>query len=50
LQLEAICDRVLIFADGSVVSELVGDAITKASIAERCFGVADPAPAEETVP
>jgi ribose transport system ATP-binding protein len=37
-QLEAICDRVLIFADGSVIAELEGDAISKAAIAEHCYG------------
>jgi ribose transport system ATP-binding protein len=36
-QLEAICDRVLIFSRGRVVAELVGAAITKDNIAERCY-------------
>jgi ribose transport system ATP-binding protein len=36
-QLEQICDRVLIFARGSVVAQLEGAAITKAGIAEKCL-------------
>ena len=36
-QLELICDRVLIFADGRVAAELHGSEITKAAIAERCY-------------
>lgn len=36
-QLERICDRVLIFSRGSIVAELVGAAITKDHIAERCY-------------
>jgi ribose transport system ATP-binding protein len=42
-QLEAICDRVLIFADGKVTAELTGDAVSKAAIAERCYGANQPA-------
>ncbi len=37
-QLEAISDRVLVFSGGRVVAELVGGEITKATIAERCYG------------
>lgn len=36
-QLALLCDRVLIFRRGRVVSELVADAITKESISERCY-------------
>ncbi len=36
-QLEQICDRVLIFARGTVVAQLEGAAIGKASIAEHCL-------------
>nr|WP_237684272.1 sugar ABC transporter ATP-binding protein [Pseudaminobacter soli] len=36
-QLEAICDRVLIFSRGRVVSTLSGDEITKHAITERCL-------------
>lgn len=36
-QLEAICDRVLIFSRGRIVAELVGAAITKDNIAEQCY-------------
>ena len=36
-QLEAICDRVLIFSRGRIVAELVGAEITKDNIAERCY-------------
>jgi ribose transport system ATP-binding protein len=35
--LAQICDRVLVFARGSVVSELTGDRLTKASIAQECL-------------
>ena len=35
-QLAQICDRVLIFARGSVVAQLEGTAITKTAIAELC--------------
>lgn len=40
-QLEAICDRVLVFNRGRVVAELVGPEITKSVIAERCYASAD---------
>ena len=36
-QLAQICHRVLVFARGQIVAELVGDAVTKESIAERCY-------------
>ncbi len=36
-QLAQICDRVLIFARGSIVGQLEGSAISKASIAEQCL-------------
>lgn len=36
-QLEALCDRVLIFSRGHIVAELVGVAVTKDNIAERCY-------------
>jgi ribose transport system ATP-binding protein len=36
-QLAATCDRVLIFARGRIVEQLVGDAVTKERIAERCY-------------
>lgn len=36
-QLEAICDRVLIFSGGRIVAELTGDDVTKANIAEHSF-------------
>ncbi len=36
-QLAAICDRVLIFARGRLVEQLVGDDVTKERIAERCY-------------
>ena len=36
-QLEAICDRVLIFSGGRIGAELSGDAITKPNIAERAL-------------
>jgi ribose transport system ATP-binding protein len=40
-QLAAVCDRVLILARGRVVDQLVGDAVTKERITERCYnGVA----------
>jgi ribose transport system ATP-binding protein len=35
-QLAALCDRLLIFSAGKVVGELAGEAVTKATIAERC--------------
>ena len=36
-QLAAICDRVLIFARGRIVEQLVGDDVTKERISERCY-------------
>jgi ribose transport system ATP-binding protein len=36
-QLEAICDRVLIFGRGRVVRELVGQEVTKDRLTEQCF-------------
>ena len=36
-QLEAICDRVLVFHDGQIMSTLVGDEITKDRITEQCY-------------
>ena len=36
-QLAAICDRVLILARGRVVDQLVGQAVTKDRITERCY-------------
>ena len=36
-QLAAICDRVLIFHDGQIVSTLVGDQITKDRITQQCY-------------
>ena len=36
-QLAMLCDRVLILADGRVVSELAGAALSKQEIAERCL-------------
>ena len=36
-QLAAICDRVLIFARGAVVQQLVGSDVTKERIAEQCL-------------
>lgn len=37
-QLESLCDRVLVFDRGQIVSELLGDDVNKNTIAERCFG------------
>jgi ABC-type sugar transport system ATPase subunit len=49
-QLEAICDRVVVFSRGRAVSELAGPEVTKSAIAERCYeGGADSA-RRETVP
>ena len=49
-QLEAICDRVVVFSRGRAVSELAGAEVTKSAIAERCYeGGADSA-RRETVP
>ena len=36
-QLAAICDRVLLFARGRIVEQLVGEAVTKDRITERCY-------------
>ena len=36
-QLATICDRVLIFHDGQIMSTLVGDEITKDRITEQCY-------------
>jgi ribose transport system ATP-binding protein len=36
-QLATICDRVLIFHDGQIMSTLVGDQITKDRITEQCY-------------
>ncbi len=36
-QLEQICDRIIVFAHGRPVAELVGADITRTSIAEACF-------------
>jgi ribose transport system ATP-binding protein len=36
-QLAQICDRVLVFARGRIVSELVGDDVSKETITERCL-------------
>jgi ribose transport system ATP-binding protein len=36
-QLAATCDRVLIFARGRIVEQLVGDDVTKERITERCY-------------
>jgi ribose transport system ATP-binding protein len=42
-QLELICDRVLIFAQGRVIAELAGGELTKAAIAQQCYLGAAPA-------
>jgi ribose transport system ATP-binding protein len=36
-QLEAICDRVVVFNRGQAVAEIVGEAIIKAAIAAKCY-------------
>ena len=36
-ELANLCHRVLIFRGGEVASELVGDDLTEARIAEQCF-------------
>jgi ribose transport system ATP-binding protein len=41
-QLAQLCDRVLIFARGEMVAELLGDEITKEHISERCYMGSDP--------
>lgn len=48
-QLADICDRVLIFARGAVCGELVGDQISKESIAEACYASLDRAAASSPV-
>jgi len=40
-QLATICDRVLIFSHGRILGELSGAAVTKETIAERCYQSAD---------
>jgi ribose transport system ATP-binding protein len=40
-QLEAICDRVIVFGRGRVARELTGDQLTKERIAEQCYRVAE---------
>jgi ribose transport system ATP-binding protein len=48
-QLAAICDRVLVFHDGQIMSTLVGDDITKDRITEQCYMSATaPRPGEDT--
>lgn len=37
-QLAEICDRVLVFARGQIVQEIVGNAVTKDHIIEACYG------------
>jgi ribose transport system ATP-binding protein len=39
-QIAAVCDRALLFAQGRIAGELAGDALTKARLAEECFGSA----------
>ena len=41
-QLAQLCDRVMIFARGALVTELQGEEITKDHIAERCYVESDP--------
>jgi len=48
-QLADICDRVLIFARGAVCEELVGEQISKESIAEACYASLDRAAASSPV-
>jgi ribose transport system ATP-binding protein len=36
-QLAAVCDRVLIFARGRIVQQLVGHQVTKERITEQCY-------------
>jgi ribose transport system ATP-binding protein len=45
-QLAAICDRVLVFNRGKVVTELVGEDISKSSIARACYKAAEVETAE----
>jgi len=42
-ELSRLCDRVLVFGAGRVASELAGDDVTEARIAERCQAGARPA-------
>jgi ribose transport system ATP-binding protein len=39
-QLEQVCDRVLIFGRGRIISELRGDDVTRERITERCYASA----------
>ena len=39
-QLGIICDRVLVFADGQIQTELVGADVTKERILEQCYRTA----------
>lgn len=41
-QLEDICDRVLVIAEGAAVQELVGPQVTEAAMLEACYGVRVP--------
>jgi ribose transport system ATP-binding protein len=45
-QLAAICDRVLVFNRGRVVTELSGEHISKSSIAQACYRAAEMSAAE----
>jgi ribose transport system ATP-binding protein len=47
-QLAAICDRVLVFNRGKVVTELAGEHISKSSIAQACYKAAE-AETRETI-
>jgi ribose transport system ATP-binding protein len=48
-QLAAICDRVLVFHDGEIMCDLVGDDISKDRITEQCYMSAKaPRPGEDT--
>src|SRR4029077_3313262 len=42
-ELAQLCDRVLVFRRGRLISTLVGDAITHERILERCFAVEEAA-------
>jgi ribose transport system ATP-binding protein len=44
-QLADLCDRVLVFGRGRVLSSLAGEALTKERIGERCYGAHDASPA-----
>jgi len=37
-QIAAVCDRALMFAQSRISTELAGEALTKARLAEECFG------------